>query len=431
VEAQAAKTALQAQDYQQAEQIFWKLLASHPDSPELLNNLGIALHFQGKLLEAIEQFRRALRAKEMPGTLAFLSLDYCKVQEYEKAQVLLERTRRYYQDSNILVVVAPCYLETGDPLEGIQIYRELLRREIPPADEYAVGLGRVYLRASSRFTMRLKQVPGHGEYLRALQDAQSMTFADENGVSVRARSALATALREAPYAREGMSTEELLEIERNHREQPALLYLLAISCGEQAMQIYLNCEKHYPQSLFVRQWKAEMLTSRGRPNLAVAEYEALVTEAPSSPGLHNALGTLYGRDGNWEKALDQFRQELVLSPQDVSALQGTCVCLKHLGRFEEAGCYLQPLIVRKPAPKWALIQLANIEEDSGHLEKAIEYARRVLEQDPQDRKAHYLLSQLYRRTNRTDLAEREAAEFRRMQGAASQTKGLSLASPEP
>jgi tetratricopeptide (TPR) repeat protein len=254
--------------------------------------------------------------------------------------------------------------------------------------------------------------------MRAIKAAQSHTFADEEGASGRARAEVATALREAPYAREGMSTEELLGLEQKHQQQPALLYLLAISCGDQAIQIYLNCERQYPKSLFVRQWKSAILVSRGRPNLAIAEYEALLRENPSTPGLRTGLGILYDQAGNWEKALDQFRQELVLSPQDDSALRGVSKCLLHLGRFEEAGRYLKPIAARKSPPKWTLMDLASVEENSGDLERAIEHVRRVIEQDPQDQMAHYRLSHLYRRINRTDLAEKEAVEFRRLQGAA-------------
>ena len=86
------------------------------------------LHFQGKTVEAINVFHQALRLKETPGRLALLSLDYCKAQEYEKAQSILERTKRYYQDSNVLATVAACYLKTGEPAEGIYVYRELLRQ---------------------------------------------------------------------------------------------------------------------------------------------------------------------------------------------------------------------------------------------------------------------------------------------------------------
>ena len=360
-ENQVARSAIQSEDYQRAEQLYRKLLERDTDSPELLNNLGIALHFQGKTFEAIHVFLQALRLKEMPGTLALLSLDYCKAQGYEKAQSVLERTKRYYQDSDVLATVAPCYLEMREPLEGVHVYRELLRRGIPPGDENSVDLGHVYLRALRHFTDQLKEAPGSEKYVQALKEAQTDPVV-ESDPTRKARSAVAEALREAPYIRDGMSVEEMGSFLRDHRREPALLYLLAVSCGEEAIRTFLSCERQFPRSLAVRQWHAEILASEGRNDSAVAEYQALIEESPHTLGLHTDLGAIYRRMGDWEKALDQFRQELALSPHDERALERVSECLVHLGRFEEERDFLTRLTIGNSPSKWVLLDLANVEE---------------------------------------------------------------------
>jgi tetratricopeptide (TPR) repeat protein len=414
-ENQAASIAIQSEHYPCAEQLYRKLLERDPDSPELLNNLGIALHFQGKTDEAIKVFRQALRLKEMPGTLALLSLDYCKAQEYEKAQSVLERTKRYYQDSNVLATVAPCYLETGEPIEGIHVYRELLRRGIPPGDENYMALGKVYLRALRHFADQLKESPGSEKYVQALKAAQTNPAA-ESDPTRKARSAVADAFREAPYVREGMSVEEMGNLLRDHRREPALLYLLAESCGEEAIRTFLSCERQFPRSLVVRRWHAEILASEGRSDSAIAEYGALIEESPRTLGIHTDLGAIYRRMGDWEKALEQFRQELALSPHDERALERVSECLVHLGRFEEERDFLKPLTTGNSPSKWVLLDLANVEEQLGDLQRAIADMQLLVKRDPKDPMAHYRLSHLYKKINQAHLAEKEAAEFRCLKG---------------
>src|SRR5438876_8715835 len=81
----AAQRALDRGDYKRAEEVYRTFMSSGPASAELLNNLGIALHLQGKSSEAIAVLRRALRLKEMPGTLALLGLSYCRLRQFDDA----------------------------------------------------------------------------------------------------------------------------------------------------------------------------------------------------------------------------------------------------------------------------------------------------------------------------------------------------------
>ena len=54
---------------QKAETLYRDLARVQPSSPEILSNLGYALHLQGKSSEAITWFKRASRIRELPATL--------------------------------------------------------------------------------------------------------------------------------------------------------------------------------------------------------------------------------------------------------------------------------------------------------------------------------------------------------------------------
>src|SRR5437870_4899809 len=139
-DSQVAQRALDRGDYKRAEELYRALVGSGPAAPELLNNLGITLHLQGKLSEAIALFRRALRLKEMPGTLALLGLSYCKLRQFDDAAPILQRAKRYFADSNVLSALGPCYLDAGEPLDAVLVYKELVKQDVPPADENLVNL---------------------------------------------------------------------------------------------------------------------------------------------------------------------------------------------------------------------------------------------------------------------------------------------------
>src|SRR5437867_10815599 len=79
-----------------------------------------------------------------------------------------------------------------------------------------------------------------------------------------ARGAFAVALRNAPYLRLDMGVEELGKLLRKHPNDPALLYMLGVVCGEEAMQNFLLCQSRYAGSVGVRRLHAEILASQGR-----------------------------------------------------------------------------------------------------------------------------------------------------------------------
>src|SRR6266481_6405653 len=134
-EAKLARQALERGEYKSAETMYRRLAQSAPSSPELLNNLGVALHYQGKSSEAIRVFENALRLKEMTASLALLGLNYCKLRDYDRAAGILHRAKRYFGDTAVLSVLGPCYLDAGEPLDAVLVYQELVKRRAGSADD--------------------------------------------------------------------------------------------------------------------------------------------------------------------------------------------------------------------------------------------------------------------------------------------------------
>jgi tetratricopeptide (TPR) repeat protein len=57
---------------------------------------------------------------------------------------------------------------------------------------------------------------------------------------------------------------------------------------------------------------------RDMPN-ALKEYKKAVEKNPDMPGLHYSLGSAYWREGNLDKAEEEFKKELKIAPENYLA----------------------------------------------------------------------------------------------------------------
>jgi tetratricopeptide (TPR) repeat protein len=405
--AQAAQRALEEKDYPRAEQFYRELVRSNPSCAECLTNLAIALHFQGKSTEAIQALESALRIKELPGTLALLGANYCRIHEYDRARPVLERAKAYFSDSRVLVALGPCYLEAGDPIDAITVYQELVRRNEAPVDENAVGLAKAYFHASQEYMGRLQTLPGSAEYLSAIWTARKNASPD-------ARGAFPAAFKNSPYLRAGMSPAELARLLPQHSQDPALLYVLGVLCAEQAMKVVVFCQQHYPDSAYVRRLHAEMLASQGQEEAALEVYKGLGATPPVPIGLYYDIAVLYRKRRDWEKALQYFELDRGSAPDNERALIGISECLLRMGRYEALRKLLLPLASSGSHPQWALLDLSSAETELGRPQVAIRWLKLAARQDPKDGEVHYRLMQLYSRTGQADLARQEKEIFLRL-----------------
>jgi len=205
-----------------------------------------------------------------------------------------------------------------------------------------------------------------------------------------------------------------------HGNDAALLYVLGVVCGEQAMQSFLLCERQYPNSVSVRRLRAEMLTSQGRYDEAVAAYRVLADLPHPPPGLHHDLGMLYRKTGEWDKALGEFQQQQCAQPDDERSAVGISECLLRLGRFAELKQHLKPIAAAPSPPEWALLDLSAAEQELGNLDDATYCLQLAARQDPASQRVHYRLSRLYRLAGHQDLAAQEARTFQKLKQSRAQ-----------
>ena len=404
-ELQAARQAMETQDYAAAEQGYRKALAANPASAEVLTDLGLSLQMQGRSADAIHYYSLALKQKYVPETYALLAEERCRMGEVESLRPMLGKIYRE-QRGNLRVIsaVAPCYLDIDEPVESATIYQTLLDGHQYPADLALVQLAKSYIRSGQFFAVRLSKAPGSEPFLAALRQAPD---AGSSG----ARSAFPLAAKSSPHFRSDLDWKGAVAAWRRFPQDVTLLYLLAVLSAETGMQQVQICEEQYPSSPYLAQFYADVLADQGHGDEAIAEYQKLVRERPDLSDLHYSLGLLHEKREEWPAAAEAFRGQLATYPNDERAAAHLSNCMLQMEQYAALRDFLEPRIHAEHPPQWASVNLAEAEQKLGHPDEAI----RILvaaEHDPNaDKLVHYRLMHLYTLSGRPADARREYTLF--------------------
>jgi tetratricopeptide (TPR) repeat protein len=147
---------------------------------------------------------------------------------------------------------------------------------------------------------------------------------------------------------------------------------------------------------------------------------------PDLPGLHSAMGMAKVGLGDSEGSIADFAEALRTDPTDYEANY-------YMGRLERlegdpgtAREYLTKALNSRPESAEVLFEFAALAVAERNYLKAEPLLNTIIRQHPDHAEAHFLLSQLYRKTGRVDSARREQMTFeklRRQREESSQRKG--------
>ena len=145
-----------------------------------------------------------------------------------------------------------------------------------------------------------------------------------------------------------------------------------------------------------------------------ALLDELVAAYPREPNVHYARGVLRTTEAP-DLALEDFVAELAVSPRHVPArLQ---LVFEHVKRGEAAKAkpYAEEAVRLDPQHFAVHLAMGQVWFETGDLPKAIASFERGAKLAPGSPQAHFLLARAYARAGRTADAERERAEFRRLE----------------
>ncbi len=134
VQAMLAKLYLMTARENKAEAMYRELLQNR-DDVSFHSNLGLAYYRQGKYIEACQAYQEALnRDPQTPERSAALGRACIAAQRFDEAAPLLEKaTQRLARSTELLRLLADCYLQLGNTEKAEETYRRI--NKIEPYDE--------------------------------------------------------------------------------------------------------------------------------------------------------------------------------------------------------------------------------------------------------------------------------------------------------
>lgn len=130
VSAQLAKMYLTTGRENKAEAMYRELLQQR-DDVSFHANLGLAYYRQGKYLEACQAYQEALnRDPKNPDRASALGRACIAAQHFDQAAPLLEKALQFLtRDTELMNLLADCYLQMGDREKAEEVYRRINKME--------------------------------------------------------------------------------------------------------------------------------------------------------------------------------------------------------------------------------------------------------------------------------------------------------------
>lgn len=122
---------------------------------------------------------------------------------------------------------------------------------------------------------------------------------------------------------------------------------------------------------------------------------ATAKTSPSSPNTHNNLGDVYGRRGDAQKAIEEFRKAIEIKPNYADAYHNLANTYQEMGRAEEAIENYKKAIEFNPRLWQSYQNLGALYFQKGQMEQAEEYFKKVVEVNSADSNSYANLGFLY------------------------------------
>ena len=139
---------------------------------------------------------------------------------------------------------------------------------------------------------------------------------------------------------------------------------------------------------------ADLQRSRGLEVEAEKTLREALARNPRSAAAHHALGLSLVRQKRAAESLRELAQAAKLAPDNARFAYVYAVALSDAGRSGEARRALDAVLKRQPYDRDALFALALFERDAGNRVRALVYARRLAELEPDSPPAQQLLHEL-------------------------------------
>jgi Flp pilus assembly protein TadD len=149
------------------------------------------------------------------------------------------------------------------------------------------------------------------------------------------------------------------------------------------------------------------ITEAAADEETLKKLEALGYITRENPDAFNNLGQRYQEQGEYEKAIVEFKKALAINPNFPSALNNIGVCYGRLERYSLAEESFKRALALKPDDVYAMNNLAIMYIRIGKPQKAVEFAEMAVRVEPNYANGHLTLGSALATLGELERAERE------------------------
>jgi tetratricopeptide (TPR) repeat protein len=315
---------------------------------------------------------------------------------------------------------------------------------VPGSAEFQAKLGTAYYSsgrprdAAQAFARALKLKPG-------LLEARNY-FGASLAESGRCQEAIPLLLKDAPQIsdsqlkrtaeadglkcamaldHEGGALDFLRLLQRDFPKDPEVLYLTVHVYSDLSTYASQRLLMSAPASYQVHELYAETLEMQEKWDEAEAEYRRVLAIDPHLPGMHFRIGRLLLSRPKTatakEEAKQEFEEELKVNPRNAGAEYVLGEIARQARDFPQAIEHFTRASRLDPTLGDAFIGLGKSLVSAGRIADAIAPLEDAVKLQPENPVAHYQLSFAYRRTGRTQEADKEIVAYRKANDNARRT----------
>jgi tetratricopeptide (TPR) repeat protein len=203
----------------------------------------------------------------------------------------------------------------------------------------------------------------------------------------------------------------------NDPNNPDLLFYVSraeTAAGSQSSERLLAA---FPNSARAHQTRGQGYYQMKMILEAVKEYEQAIAMRPDLPGLHLELGEIYAGRAEWPQAEEQFRAETKLHPGSAEAAFRLGDALLQEGKMKEAAAELRRSDSLRPNMPETLYAMgrALAAADASAAEQALTSVLKLEQNTSLAAQADLLLAAIHRKQGKSELANREMEDYRRIE----------------
>ncbi len=213
-------------------------------------------------------------------------------------------------------------------------------------------------------------------------------------------------------------TQELLA---KYPDDVDVLYEAGQIYGKLSSQIYLHLMEVAPHTARGYQLTGEVAATDGNWQAAIDAYREALKLEPSLPGLHLRVAVLMlehsPEPDAWKQALEELNAEVKIDPRSAEAEYEVGEAYRKHGDLEQATAAFRRALRLQPKFVEARIGLAKALRQQKQTQEALDALEPARHSRPPNPAVHFLLAQLYRDAGRIADAEKEDAAFKQLQKA--------------